>query len=235
MRKYPSKKGPFRFGQFYTDEEFENICTDELRSAGLHPSEHRPVRIERFIEKRFGVTPQYEDLGEGVLGLTKFGPKGVQAVIVARSLDEEGTKAAERRIRTTLAHEAGHGLLHAHLFVLDAAERPLFGDFSDPQAPKILCRDVEGNDNRRPGYDGRWWEFQANRAIGALLLPKQLVFTVLEPFLEPVGLLGMKDLPSGRRDEAARSLADIFEVNPAVARIRLQHLYPASTEAQLRL
>jgi hypothetical protein len=31
----------------------------------------------------------------------------------------------ERRVRSTLAHEAGHGLLHAHLFVL-APQQGLF-------------------------------------------------------------------------------------------------------------
>uniref|UniRef100_E6PXS9 Uncharacterized protein n=1 Tax=mine drainage metagenome TaxID=410659 RepID=E6PXS9_9ZZZZ len=30
-------------------------------------------------------------------------------------------------------------------------------------------------------------------------------------------------------------MADVFEVNPVVAKIRLQELFPASDEAQLRL
>jgi len=61
---------------------------------------------------------------------------------VAKHLEDEGTLAAERRIRSTLAHEAGHGLLHAHLFVLGKATQPLFGDSFRPNAPKVLCRDV---------------------------------------------------------------------------------------------
>lgn len=236
MRNYRSHSGPFLKRPYYTNEEIERICTDELKAAALLPEIPSPIRIDRFLEKRFGVTVEYEDLGDGVLGLTKFGPKGVQSIIVARALDEVGTTTAERRIRTTMAHEGGHGLLHTHLFAMSSQAQPLFGDFSDPAAPKVLCRDVAGSSAEGGrGYDGRWWEFQANRAIGALLLPRQLVQMALEPLLEPAGLLGRKLLNSGRRGEAMKLVADTFEVNPVVARIRLQEIYPEADEAQLRL
>lgn len=57
------------------------------------PSTPGPIRIDRFIEKRFNVVHSYEDLGEGILGLTKFGPSGVKAIMVARSLEEDGSLA----------------------------------------------------------------------------------------------------------------------------------------------
>ncbi|MHB1011685.1 MAG: ImmA/IrrE family metallo-endopeptidase [Desulfobacteria bacterium] len=236
MRTYRTSTGPFTERPFFTDIEIENICTDELHALDLFPPVPSPIRIDRFIEKRFRVTPEYRDLVDDVLGITQFGPKGVHAVIIARSLDEEGTKTSERRIRTTLAHEAGHGLLHAHLFVPNLNERPLFGDYSDPQAPMILCRDIP--DNRkgyRPGYNGRWWEYQANLAIGGFLLPRSLTGVALDHVLETGGSFGTKVLASTRREEATRILADTFEVNPVVARIRLQQLYPPAGESQFRL
>jgi hypothetical protein len=85
---------------------------DELIAAEILPNNPEPIRIDRFIEKKFGISAEYEDLGDGILGMTQFGSKGVARIIVARSLDEEGTEVAARQIRTTLAHEAGHGLLH---------------------------------------------------------------------------------------------------------------------------
>ena len=157
---------------FYREEEIERICEDALRSVSLLPDCPSPIRIDRFIEKKF-VAPSYEDLPEGVLGFTTFGLTGVQAVCVSRQLDDGG-KVGERRVRTTLAHEGGHGLLHAHLFALRDVE-PLFGDVSDPAKPKVLCREEASGTSRGPGYDGRWWEFQANTAMGCLLLPKALV------------------------------------------------------------
>src|SRR5689334_7515771 len=110
MKHFRTSRGPFAERPYYTDNEIETICTDELRAVKLLPDRPEAVRIERFIEKRFRVTPEYQDLGEGILGMTQFSSKGVKAVIVARTLEDEGTESAERRIRSTFAHEGGHGL-----------------------------------------------------------------------------------------------------------------------------
>ena len=232
MKNLRATKGPFRERPYYSTQEVERICEDALRGVDLYPSTPQPVRIDRLIEKHFKVTPTYEDLGNGLLGLTRFGPKGVQAVIVARALDEEGSVAADRRIRTTLAHEAGHGLLHAHLFALGRDEGSLFGDFTDPNAPKVLCRD-EANPSGENTRAYSWWEYQANLAIGALLLPRSLVQTALDPILSESGMLQTKTLDASSHEAAAKLLADIFDVNPAVARIRLQDMYPQNSQLHL--
>lgn len=127
---------------FYKVGEVERICTDALTATGLMPTDPCPIRIERFVEKYFKVAPRYEMLPDNILGFTEFGRNGVKAIVVTSLLDEEGSQVAERRIRTTLAHEAGHGLLHLHLFA--GAQKPssLFDDNHDQ--PEILCRDVQG-------------------------------------------------------------------------------------------
>jgi hypothetical protein len=143
------------------------------------PETPEAVRIDRFVEKHFRISPRYEALPDGVLGYTSFGPSGVISIVITTALDEEGGKVSERRIRTTLAHEGGHGLLHTHLFALGEKPPKLFEDGHD--RPEILCRDVHGapHDSR---YDGRWWESQANRAIGGLLMPRALVAKAVMPF-----------------------------------------------------
>lgn len=229
MNTYKTHKGPFKERPYFTDHEIENTCADELRNAGLFPATPSPIRIDRFIEKRFGVVPRYEDLGDGILGLTRFGKSGVAEVIVSKSLEDEDTVVAERRIRSTLAHEGGHGIFHTYLFALGAKEKPLFGDYSDPNAPKVLCRDEAAT------YNGNWWEFQANRAIGALLLPITLVEEALMSFLVPVGMMGLKTFDETRLTEAIAFLAETFNVNPAVARIRIQQVFPAAVSGQLML
>lgn len=237
MKNFRAKRGPFAERPYYEQGEIESMCLDELRKADLLPAQPEPIRIERFIEKRFRVQPRYDDLPDGVLGFTRFGSKGVEAIVVARVLADEGSRAAERRINTTLAHEAGHGLLHAHLFALGALSPSLFGDAVDPAAPRILCRDdaVSGTSATRTPYDGRWWEYQANRVIGALLLPKPLVRICLAPLAVSRGNLGQVTVDNSRRDEAVRLIADTFEVNPAVARIRLDEVLPAGNDRQLSL
>jgi hypothetical protein len=233
MKTVYSKSGPFAERPHFEPREIDRICTDELRKVGLYPNSPEAIRIDRFVEKRFGVAPRYEDLPDGVLGFTEFRTAGVAAIVISAALDAQKGKVAERRVRTTLAHEAGHGLLHAYLFALDEKPLHLF-DADSHSDQQILCRDVQGEDRKVRAYDGRWWEFQANRAIGSLLCPRKLVQEALTPFLVPSGSLGGPTLDEGRRESAVRTLADIFDVNPIVIKIRINELYPAGT-GQLQL
>jgi hypothetical protein len=233
MKNIRSRSGPFAERPHFQLREIEEICTTELRAAGLYPSAPQPIRIDRFIEKRFGIAPRYEPLPEGVLGFTRFRPKGVQEIVVASALDEDTGKVSERRLRTTLAHEGGHGLLHAHLFCLGEKPTSLFDDRE--KTPRILCREVLESPSLTPSYNGRWWEFQANRAIGGLLMPRPLVEQALQEFYVEAGKLGGRVLPTGKREPAVRALSATFDVNPAVARIRLDEMFPLKNDGQLLL
>ena len=236
MRSYRASKGPFAERPVYSLQEIEDICTDELRKVKLYPDKPQPVRIERFIEKRFGVTPVYEDLPDGLLGYTKFGQKGVEKIAASNALVANGDKVSERRLNTTLAHEAGHGLLQAHLFIPGMESSSLFDGDVDTKAPKILCRqDAVAGGQKRTNYDGRWWEFQANQTIGALLLPRPLVDKCLDSLLVGVGSLGVRKLMPPDREKAIRLLTDVFDVNPIVVRIRIEQMYSEKEDAQLTL
>ena len=235
------QSGPFMERPYYEDSDIESIVTDELRSVNLLPVVPGSTRVDRFIEKRFGIVPKYDDVPDGILGYTRFGAKGPDAVVVSRSLSKEGSRVAERRINSTLAHEAGHMLLHGHLFALQrrAGSSPLFADDLDEKEQTILCRPgTVGSPPELTGdhrYDGRWWEFQANKVIGVLLLPRQLVNAALSSILMSQGHLGVRQLDPTRRDEAVQHLADAFDVNPAVARIRVAEIFPKVAEGQLTL
>ena len=161
FRAGPSSKQPY----FTPSADRPDLLRRTAQTKAFSRTSPEAIRIDRFIEKRFRVSPQYEDLPAGVLGFTKFGKNGVRAVVISAALDAEGGKVAERRVRTTLAHEAGHGLLHAYLFALDEIPLHLFDDDSH-SGHQILCRDVQGEEQKSDRYDGRWWEFQANRAMG---------------------------------------------------------------------
>jgi hypothetical protein len=227
--------GPFRERPYFSIEEIEQICTQALRSVGLYPNSAEPIRVERFIEKRFRVSPTYESLERGILGYTKFGRNGVEEIVVSRELEEQADSVSRRRLNTTLAHEAGHGLLHAHLFMLEESDLSLFGDRADVEPSRILCRHETvsgGTERQHSEYDGRWWEYQANQAMGAILLPRQLVQKCVEPMLENVGSFGLKGLPDSVREQAVRTLADRFDVNPAVARIRINGMFAGEANVQ---
>jgi Zn-dependent peptidase ImmA (M78 family) len=199
------------------------MCEGELKKTGFLPASPCQIRIDRFIEKRFGVSLSFDDLPEGIVGLTCFNNAGVASVHVSRALVEEGTLAADRRVSSTLAHEAGHGLMHAHLFAFKPKDPLLFKNDPDIEPTKVMCRGDERD--LRQKYNGKWWEHQANMAIGSLLLPASLVESAISPFLTESGLLCTRVLDPSRREEASIEIAKIFNVNPPVARYRLERLF----------
>jgi hypothetical protein len=98
-----------------------------------------------------------------------------------------------------------------------------------------LCRD-ELKDTGRTGtarYDGRWWEYQANMAMSALLMPRPLVQQVIAPFLQTDRFV--PSLAREARSEVVLRLAEVFDVNPAAARIRLNEIFPLAEVNQLSL
>jgi len=228
--KTTTAKSSFRMQRpFYTMGEIDSMCARELQDVDLYPKEPAPIRIDRFIEKRFGVVPSYEELGPGILGFTKFGRRGVIEIVIARALSEENTVVGERRVRTTFAHEAGHGLLHGHMFGA-TGQCSLFPEGAS-KVPRVLCRE-SGEHLRSNAIGSQWWEIQANLAIGGFLLPTALVRKALGKFLSTSGVFGPEQLEGTVSGIAANYLSEVFDVNRVVATIRLDALYPAANSHQ---
>ena len=222
MRKVPTPSGPFPFQLYFEDlAEIDKICLEALKGQSLLPDKPAPIRIERFVEKQFKTSLRYEDLGPENLGCTIFNSSGgVEAILVSRSLEEQNTISARRRVRSTVAHEAGHGLLHGSLFE---------GAVRDDRR-LILCRATDILVDTQRSYTGRWWEFQANQAIGSLLLPR----SVMHMFVGQPGIkrdsFGSPILTFAQRQALAKTAAFTFDVNPVVARIRMDGLFPRETK-----
>ena len=66
-------------------------------------------------------------------------------------------------------------------------------------------------------------------------MPRRLVEVALEKFCVDAGSLGRRVLPPEKREAAARAMADVFEVNPAVARLRMDDVFPKKNDSQLLL
>jgi len=226
MRKVPTPLGPFPFQLYFEDlGEIDAICLDALKAQSLLPSWPAPIRIERFVEKQFKTALRYEDLGPENLGCTIFNSSGaVEAILVSRSLEEQNTTPARRRVRSTVAHEAGHGLLHGPLFAEVNFPSPQEGPVGKNQR-LILCRSEDILvDAQRPNR-GRWWEFQANQAIGSLLLPRVLVTAFLDESGVRADSSAIRLLTVVQRQALERNGASTFDVNPIVFRIRLESLF----------
>ena len=226
MKEFRTRDGPYPLRLQYEISEIDDICQDALKACGLLPAEPQSIKVDRFLEKYFEVRVLYEDMEDEIMGCTISDRKGrVTGFIISSRIEDDGSKSGERRARSTLAHEGGHGLLHPKLFIEDQT-MPLFGE-TDKALPRFLCRKSDiAPAAGTPRYDGKWWEWQANRAIGGLLLPRRLVRKAVSDLLQS-GALG-PILPESERSVAERILAEVFDVNPAVARIRLHEMFPAN-------
>jgi hypothetical protein len=229
MRQYPAKDGPFPVRLHFEPQEMDDMCLQALRDCKFLPGSPSPVRIDAFLEKHFGCHIDYDDFPPEILGCTEFTATGrVQRIAVARALAENPQDdVARRRLNATFAHEGGHGLFHASLFISSGEQRQFVSENVDFKERRILCRPADFNVNgsaARGPY--RWWEYQANRAIGGFLMPQLLVFAALESLLQVSPITRTPRLPREDREKAARLIADVFDVNPAAARIRLSGLLP---------
>jgi hypothetical protein len=215
-----------RFGQqlYFSKDEIDRMCETELHNAGYFPSAPSPINIERFVEKHYARI-EFVELPEGVLGYTEFAKNGkIVRDVIAASLDSDKTHI-ERRLRSTVAHEAGHCMLHPSLFISNGVQTSFGNDgmiFLNNM--KFMCRDtdIRPEPERKKRFDGRWWEYQANRAIGGFLLPKKLVEKVVTQFVKTTSLGTAGAFDESRRQEAICLVADTFDVNPKVAEIRLR-------------
>ena len=238
MKSWPDARSPWGKQLRFDDDEFEAMMDSARRRSGDCFEAGRGIDVDAVLLRSEGVEADYLELPEGILGRTKFVRDGSVQVEISRSLgDASGVDhVARRRLRSTLAHEVGHIACHRVLFVQDTESFSLFSDTElhalSRNVDPILCR---GECVGSAGYSGEWWEYQANQCMSALLLPRALVVESVRPFVRIEGMMEIAVLPEGRREQAVRHVAEIFEVNPVVARIRIAELYPEGSERQMAL
>ncbi len=212
-----------RVTPFLSVQANEAICDAELRSAGLLES-GPPVDIDRYVFNRFGITPEFEEMAP--LGATHFDPESgtPRRIILQKRLVMNESVSKQRRVRATLAHEAGHALLHWPLF------RPRVETIGCTQSlrqlrPTSLDHPASG----RCGTPGCFCEHQANVAIGAFLLPLSLFRSALaeaEAEFSSGGRAGeaVHSDHRGWHDDVDYYLGDLFDVNPQVVTERRKGL-----------
>lgn len=213
--------GPFARRLFIPEERIEKICRESLASSGLLPEKPEAIRIDRLIFLKFGFEEEYLELPAHIMGCAKFRKTGITRILVNRILAEENDTVSQRRVRSTLAHEIGHGLFHADLFTekLTLEESgELFGNENCESVTKegFVCRAECGLQTVRAF---EWWEHQANLAMSSLLLPLHLITMAAKERLTLVAKeAGNIDF---RIEKAEREIAEVFDVNRRMVRIRL--------------
>lgn len=237
MRISNSTRSPWGKQVYFNDDEFE-VMMESLRAkcGGTCFRHGSGVDVDLVLLKALQIEPDFVSLPPGLLGRTSFYPDGTAKIEVSRNLAEaaETDTLARRRLRTTLAHEAGHICCHRDLFLRDVSTLSLFDQLEkQTRNSAILCREeVIGNRH----YNGEWWEYQANRCMAALLLPKQNLKEAVSLQLQ---LLNTPDFTAAIKSDNAmqviRALADIFDVSVEATMYRLKDLGYIPDEFQMGL
>ncbi len=234
MKQQRANTGPFLRRIYYEQRDVESLCATALADAGLMPETPSPVRIDRFVEKHFRVEVRATEMKPGLMGAIRFDDNGkVLGVFVSAEIEADTSDSGRRRFRSTVGHEAGHGLLHAPLFaeklLADGSQYDFVsGGDAGVRRDGFMCRPEENGTGRK--YE--WWEFQANMAMSCLLLPWKLITAAADPFRARYAEVA----PTEREavaGAAALQLAETFDVNPVMIRYRLKDWWKEALQLSL--
>ena len=231
MKEYRSSTGERRL--WFEENEIEWMMEDELRKAGLFPClADSVVDLESLLEIQFGVKLDlHAVLDDDVLGVTHFlsGKKPLVSInkdLTSQAETGEAPSGIFGRWRATMAHEAGHVVLHRGLVEEPYEQGSFFSEITKESTSSLLrClkRDVSF---RRGDYD--WKEVQANRGMAALLMPARVFRELTLDIFKANNFEGLSEwLPetsSAEFSNLLRELSRRCEVSQEAARIRLESL-----------
>lgn len=181
-----------------------------------------PVPAEEILECHLGLSLDFDDLR------ARFGDASIlgaiwidtEEVLIDQSLDPSADRRREGRCRFTVAHEAGHWVLHRHQ-LLEVRGAPLFDGKPEPS---VICRDTA----RKPPI-----EQQADYFASFLLMPVEMVRRQWEAVTgrheayvaedEIAELRGRFNLTDDAQPtvEIAKRMASVFRVSGQAMQIRL--------------
>jgi len=221
MRWYRDRDGVQQV--YLQDGEIDEITESELRKAGLMPSvDACRVDIDLFVERHLGARLDLgAELDEDVLGVTELRRGEPAKILINRELTDAAFEIDEYsgmlgRWRATLAHEGIHVLLHGLLVELNPDQQSMFDEETIVDDRVVRCYKRDTSFVRRTPNPR---EFQANKGMAALLMPRSVFGEVARAHVESESVPELID-----------HLARRFEVSRQAARIRLSDLGFLSSE-----
>ncbi len=223
MKYVPDSTSRFRFDQrpHYEPAELDELCERTIldfmneRCGGTClpvPTDILTKLIERDTQD-FDLYADLADIGQGVEGFTDFYPDQKPVVMITEKLSLH--KWQESRLRTTLAHEYGHVLLHAPLFNTASPCKPCAG---------IPFRSLPQRRGIDPSKGNDWMEWQAWYAARGILMPVTLVKREVMAYCQRYGAAHPICICTGHARDLIHKIAKVFAVSEDVAKIRLQRL-----------
>ena len=126
-----------------------------------------PIPMDEIVDSHLDISLDYKDLNPGKTRKIILGSLNVEkkSLFVDESLDPFTFPRNEGRYRFTLAHEAGHWVLHRPQLIVEREQPSLFG--ATTVVEPIVCRTTS---KKEP------MEWQADNFAAYLLMPKEMVF-----------------------------------------------------------
>ena len=194
------------------------------------------IDIEGFMENYLGAIPDYQFLSHNMiyLGMTIFHDSNhvivydpelneakyisarAKTIIIDMRLLE---KIQEHRFRFTLGHESGHLIFHKTYFEYLRRLAKISGDESVVQM-RCLNSGTFGAGPLISDID--WLEWQANQFSSSFLMPKTVVFSIINDF--GTSSISLKN--------AMREMKSIFNVSNEAVSYRLRNLGIIDAEIQ---
>ena len=216
MKMIPDRTGRFRERPYYElselEERSEQAITAFLRER--YGFDRIPVPTEAFtmlIERDaadLDMSATLSDHEHDVFGITYFLRGKKPHVRILRELWEQSWRV--NRLRTTLAHEYGHVLLHTWLY--DRPDAP-------PGPQTCYWRTMLPTAGVMD-----WMEWQAGYLSGALLMPETFIRQAVNAYFRSRDVNSSVTRDSREAAELAQRVSLIFEVSPEAATVRLSQL-----------
>jgi hypothetical protein len=173
--------------------------------------------LTQLLERHTSVLNLYARLHDGINGMTTmYGSDRRPRVDIAAELSRQWFR--ENRLRTTLAHELAHVLLHSPLWRAQCMAAGQKGEALTAQA----CRRETVEDNAPPHGDRIEW--QAGYICGALLMPKRRIDLLVGRFLSTRSGSQVLVADSADAEELVERVTIGFRVSRLAARVRLGRL-----------
>ncbi|MGI6139123.1 MAG: ImmA/IrrE family metallo-endopeptidase [Candidatus Hydrogenedentales bacterium] len=209
------------------------MTTDQIEQAamkllGLYAGRYgmddsTAIPVDMVVESTLGLTLELDDLSKRLGAQDILGATWIQSktVVIDQSLEPSENPAMEGRFNFTLAHEAGHWVMHAHQ-IADIPEQATLFDIST--APSIVCRSSQRKESM---------EWQADRFASYLLMPEDRIMNFWREirggldqymaFEEIEAIKAQSEYPIPVT-QVAKDMAEHFRVSGQAMQIRLEGL-----------
>lgn len=202
----------------------------------------QPLDTDDFTESYLGLNIHFENLSrdQSIWGCMVFNNRQIpvyvpkhdrndycavdaDTVVIDNSLLDGPNEYA---LRSTMLHECGHSLYHEQIFKEDDNQLSFLCDEPSEKTAVAVCRwvDIQGNENKQKklATDREWIEHHAKYFSAAMLMPKSAMrIYCKDPKIREAASV---NFPGGENEALAGCVAEIFNVSPVSARIRIRQL-----------